>query len=86
MRPPGRPGRSRHAAPEFGRLVEIEIAKGNKVEAAMEIVRRRQPTRWGGRSKAFELWKVYQIHKAAQAEDKRRQAQLMAEIGARIQK
>jgi len=76
---------SRRLALEFGRLVEIERAKGNKGEAAMEIVRRRAPKLWGGRTKAYELWAEYQTHKEAQAEYERQYAQMQAEEGRRTQ-
>ena len=83
-RPPGRRRRSRYDAPEFGRLVEAELAKGFKVEQAMENIHRRKPGRWGGRSKAFTLWAEYQTHKANKAEGERRYAQVIADIAAQI--
>jgi hypothetical protein len=85
-RRPGRPGRSRHEAAEFGRLVELELTKTGvaKVEAAMEIVRRQRPRRWGGRSKAFELWSEYKTAKAYRAESDRQYAQMIAEVSAKL--
>jgi hypothetical protein len=62
---------------EFGRLVDIEIAKGNKVEAAMEIVRRRKPGLCNSRSKAYELWAEYKTNKTYKAEADRRRAGVM---------
>jgi len=82
-RPPGRPRRSPRDAIKFGELVEIEIAKGEKVEAAMENVRRCQK-RWGGRSKAYELWSEYQVHKANQAESDRQYRQMIADLALRL--
>ena len=40
----------------FGHEIERELKRGLILERAMEVVRRRDPRRWGSRRKMFGLW------------------------------
>jgi hypothetical protein len=69
----------------FGKLMEAELAKGEKVESAMAAIHRRNP-RWGSRSKMFALWSAYKVGKARKAQRDQDQKRLLDEAHAALQR